>query len=267
MPIIIDSHAHVVKEYFAEDQHEVIARAFDSGVVQMVNPGVVMDDVDELLDLAKQYDQLYIALGLHPHEAKHWNDEMDSKLRTLARTEKVVAIGECGLDFFYENSDREAQKAALTAQIRIALALDKPIIIHCRDAWDEALSLLEQEGGGKLRGVFHCFTGGPDILPRIAELGFYISFSGIVTFPSAKLIQAAARIAPSDRILVETDCPFLAPQKMRGKRNEPSYVWHVAEKLAELRAVTVEEICQACCANTRLLFGLPVVDAKTLPAG
>jgi TatD DNase family protein len=259
VPVIIDSHAHVVREFFPEDQEQVIARAFESGVVQMVNPGVTLENIDELLELSRKYDELYVAVGLHPHEAKHWTSESEHLLRNSAQDAKVVGIGECGLDYYYNNSGREEQVAAFSAQIRIARALDKPVIVHCRDAWDDALSLLESEGGGEVRGVFHCFTGGPEVLPRINALGFYISFSGIVTYPNAKNIQAAAKEAPGDKILVETDCPFLAPQKMRGKRNEPSYVWHVAEKLAELRGQPLERIANDCCENTRALFKLPVV--------
>jgi TatD DNase family protein len=260
MPAIIDSHAHVVREYFPDDQEQVIARAFESGVVQMVNPGVVIENVPELLDLAQRYERLYIAVGLHPHEAKHWDADAEAAVREAAKNPKVVAIGECGLDFFYNNSERADQINAFRAQIRIARELGKPVIVHCRDAWEEAFDLLDAEsGGGQLRGVFHCFTGGPEVLPRISALDFFISFSGIVTYKNAKNIQDAAKEAPGNRILVETDCPFLAPQKMRGKRNEPSYVWHVAEKLAELRNQPLEEICKQCCDNTRELFKLPVV--------
>jgi TatD DNase family protein len=259
VPTIIDSHAHVVREFFAEDQHEVIARAFQSGVVQMVNPGVVLDNVEELHELSRQYANIYTAVGLHPHEAKSWNADAEARLRQAASQPKVVAIGECGLDFYYNNSEPNVQLDAFRAQVRIALELNKPVIVHCRDAWDEALNLLEEESDGSLRGVFHCFTGGPEVLPRIAALDFYISFSGIVTFPNAKPIQAAAKEAPINRILVETDCPFLAPQKVRGQRNEPAYVWHVAEKLAELRSQSLEHICENCCHNTRTLFGLPAV--------
>jgi len=257
VPTIIDSHAHVVREYFSDDQAAVIDRAFQSGVVQMINPGVVLDNLDELWELADKYANIYVAVGLHPHEAKSWNAEAEALLIEAASRSKVVGIGECGLDYYYNNSEPEAQRQAFRAQIRIARALDKPVIVHCRDAWDDALSLLESEGGGAVRGVFHCFTGGPEVLPRVAALNFYISFSGIVTYPNAKSIQAAAKLAPIDRILVETDCPFLAPQKVRGKKNEPAYVWHVAEKLAELRQQSLEYICENCCTNTRTLFRLP----------
>jgi TatD DNase family protein len=260
VPTIIDSHAHVVREYFPEDQAEVIARAFASGVVQMVNPGVVIDNVQELLDLSERYEHIYTAIGLHPHEAKHWNAAAETEMRKAAEHPKVVGIGECGLDFYYNNSKREDQLNAFRAQIRIAKELNKPIIIHCRDAWDEALTELERERSEQLRGVFHCFTGGPEVLPRIASLDFYVSFSGIVTFKKAEKIQEAARLAALDRILVETDSPFLAPQKMRGQRNEPAFVWHVAEKIAELRRQELEQICTACCRNTRRLFNLPDIS-------
>ncbi len=259
MRAIIDSHAHVVREYFPDDQDQVIARAFESGVVQMVNPGVVLGNIDELFELSRKYDRLYIALGLHPHEAKDWNASAEASLREAATQPKVVAIGECGLDFYYNHSEPDQQRHAFAAQIRIARELKKPIIVHCRDAWDEVMTLLETEGNGEIRGVFHCFTGGPQLLPRIAALDFYISFSGIVTFKNAKEIQAAAKEAPADRILVETDCPFLAPQQMRGKRNEPAYVWHVAEKVAELRNEELDALCARCVDNTRALFNLPAI--------
>jgi TatD DNase family protein len=248
-----------VREYFPEDQDQVIMRAFESGVVQMVNPGVVLSNLDELFELSRRYEQLYIAIGLHPHEAKDWNAAADETVRQAATDVKVVGIGECGLDFFYNHSDREAQLKAFSAQIRIARDMKKPIIVHCRDAWDDALGLLESEGGGEVKGVFHCFTGGPELLPRIAALDFYISFSGIVTFPKSHTIQEAAKQAPLNRILVETDCPYLAPQKVRGKRNEPAYVWHVAQKVSELRGQPMDLICDACCKNTRALFRLPTV--------
>lgn len=253
---IIDSHAHVVQEFYGDDQQEVIARSIASRVVQLINPAVTPDDIPELLSLAQRYPYIHVGAGMHPHEAKSWNRDAARLVRDAAAQEKVVAIGECGLDFYYNNSDREAQLQAFKEQIHIALEYEKPIIVHCRDAWDEALSLLETEGEGNVRGVFHCFTGGPEILPRIAKLDFYVSFSGIVTFGNAKDIQAAAKLVANDRFLVETDCPFLAPQKVRGKRNEPACVWFVAEKLAELRATTGDAICSDSVANTRRLFAL-----------
>lgn len=257
---IIDSHAHVVSEYFQDETDEVIQRAFDSNVVQLVNPGVVTKNIPELLEIAERYEQISVGVGIHPHDAKDWSDKEEQKILDAAKHKKVVAIGECGLDFYYNNSERDAQLYAFRQQIKIAKSLDKPVIVHCRDAWQEAFEILESEhDGGKLKGVFHCFTGGPDLMPRINALDFYVSFSGIVTFKNAKEIQEAAKLVANDRYLVETDCPFLAPQKMRGKRNEPSYVWMVAEKLAELRGIELDEVAGRATDNARALFKLPVV--------
>lgn len=259
-PKIIDSHAHVVSEYFQDETDEVIKRAFDSNVVQLVNPGVVTKNIPELLEIAEKYEQISVGVGIHPHDAKDWSDKEEQKIVDAASHKKVVAIGECGLDFYYNNSERDAQLHAFRQQIKIAKSLDKPVIVHCRDAWQEALDILESEHeGGKLKGVFHCFTGGPDLIPRISALDFYVSFSGIVTYKNAKEIQEAAKVVASDRFLVETDCPFLAPQKVRGKRNEPSYVWMVAEKLADLRGVELDDIAGRATDNARALFKLPVI--------
>jgi TatD DNase family protein len=258
---IIDSHAHVVSEFFGEDREAVIKRSFDNGVVQMVNPGVVLDNVDELKDIAERHANLFFATGLHPHEAKDWTDKCAEAIEEASAHPKAVGVGECGLDFFYNNSDHDSQRQAFKAQCRLAKRLNKPVIVHCRDAWQEAFDILKEEGAGNhadsLKGVFHCFTGAPEHLSAIAELGFYVSFSGIVTFPNAKALQEAAKLVPEDKILVETDCPFLAPQKVRGAKNEPQYVWYVAEKLAELRGSTVESIAQSAMVNTRKLFSLP----------
>ena len=203
---------------------------------------------------------LYAAVGVHPHEAKHWHAESESILLNAAKDPKVVAIGECGLDFFYNHSEAEKQKEVFATHVRIARELKMPIIVHCRDAWDECLDILEDHGQKKVKGVFHCFTGGPEIVPRIKELDFYVSFSGILTFKKSVEIQAAAPLIPEDRILVETDCPYLAPQKVRGKRNEPSFVWYTLEKLAELRATSSEATAKACVDNARELFALPAVN-------
>lgn len=255
---IVDSHCHVVKEYFADDQTEVMERAIDSGVRFFVNPGVSLADAPEVIELTRKYDHLFGGVGVHPHEAKTWNSESETLLRKFASEPKIVGIGECGLDYYYNLSEPETQREVFASQIRIACDLDLPIIVHCRDAWTECMDIIEEAGKGKVRGVFHCFTGGPELLTRIARLNFFISFSGIVTFKKSEQIQRAAELAPEDRILVETDCPYLAPQKVRGKKNEPSYVWMVAEKVAELRNKSVEEIAEKCLTNAISLFRLPV---------
>jgi TatD DNase family protein len=256
---IIDSHAHLTWESFEADQKDVIQRAFDKNVVQMVQAGVDLKTIPEAKKLAEEYERIFIGVGVHPHEAKYWNAEADREIREAAAHPKCVAIGECGLDYHYNFSEKDQQTSAFRAQVRIARDLQKPLIIHTREAWDETFEILQSEGGGEVRGVFHCFTGGPEVLPQIEELDFYVSFSGIVTFNKAKEIQAAAPLVRSERLLVETDCPYLAPVPHRGKRNEPSYVWFVAQKIADLRNDSLDNIAVQTAQNARRLFGLPAI--------
>lgn len=258
---IIDSHAHLDWESFKEDQEQVIERAFASGVVQIVTAGVYLKSIPEMLALADRYERIYCGVGLHPHEAKDWDDAASAaEVREAAKHRKVVAIGECGLDFHYNHSEPEVQTRVFVEQVELARELRKPLIIHTREAWPETFDIIKRHGRGEVRGVFHCFTGGPEVVPEIREIDFYVSFSGIVTFPKSLDIQAAAKLIPPDRIMVETDCPYLAPQGMRGKRNEPSYVWLVAAKLADLRGASKEEIAAQTAENARRLFGLPAVE-------
>lgn len=259
---IIDSHAHLAWESYAADQKAVIERAFQAGVVQIVHAGVDMTTVSEMIALAEEYPQIFLGFGLHPHEAKFWSRETEATLRSALEHPRAVAVGECGLDYYYNHSDRQSQLKAFRAQVSLARELGKPLIVHSRDAWDDTFAVLEDQGGHRTGGVFHCFTGGPDVLPKVKSLDFYVSFSGIVTFKNAGDIQQAARLVREDRILVETDCPFLAPQPVRGKRNEPAYVWMVAEKVAELRGVSLEQVARVTTDNARRLFGLPVIAAS-----
>jgi TatD DNase family protein len=256
---IIDSHAHLTWESYKEDQKEVIARALEQKVVQMVQAGVDIETIPEMIKLAETYEQIFIGVGLHPHDAKLWSEQAKNILRVATLHPKTVAVGECGLDFHYNHSDRASQIYAFRSQVQLAVDMKKPLIIHTREAWDDTFAILEELNADQVGGVFHCFTGGPEHLPRIKQLDFYISFSGIVTFAKSQDIQAAAKLAPSDRILVETDCPYLTPHPHRGKRNEPAYVWLVAEKLAELRQTTKDEVARLTSENARRLFGLPQV--------
>jgi TatD DNase family protein len=263
MKAIIDSHAHLAWDSYAEDQKEVIERAFHSGVVQIVHAGVDLTSIPEMISLADQYSEIFLGFGLHPHEAKLWNNEAECALRKALAHPKAVAIGECGLDYYYNHSDRQSQLTAFASQVRMARELSKPLIVHSRDAWEDTFAILNEEGGGQVQGVFHCFTGGPEVLPAIEDLDFYVSFSGIVTFKKAANIQAAAPLVKGNRLLVETDCPYLAPQSVRGKRNEPAYVWMVAEKLGELRGASVDAIAQITTDNARRLFGLPIPTTQS----
>lgn len=254
---IIDSHAHLDWESFKEDRDAVIQRAFDAGVAQIVQAGVYLHTIPEAIALADQFERIYIGIGLHPHEAKFWTEESAGLLREAAKHPKVVGIGECGLDFHYNHSERDVQLEVFAAQVDIARELSKPLIIHTREAWEDTFRILNDHGKGQVRGVFHCFTGGPEVIPEIKRLDFYVSFSGIVTFPKATDIQAAAPLVADDRILVETDSPYLSPQGLRGKRNEPANVWVVANKVAELRKISKEAIAKQTSENARRLFNLP----------
>lgn len=257
MATIVDSHAHLGWDSFKEDRDEVIERAFASKISQIVQAGVDFKSLPECLEIAEQYPQIWNGVGLHPHEACHWTKDSADIIRDAFTKKSVVAIGECGLDFYYNHSERETQIGVFREQVRLARDLEKPLIIHTRDAWDDTFAILKEEGKGKIRGVFHCFTGGPAQMPEIEKLDFYVSFSGILTFKSAKDIQAAAPLVTAKRIMVETDSPYLAPEGKRGKRNEPSFVWITAEKLANLRSTSVDEIADTTSRNARELFGLP----------
>jgi TatD DNase family protein len=256
---IVDSHAHLVKEFFAEDQKLIIANMKAANVRQIINPGIDLKTIPELIELADNNDNIYLGIGLHPHQANEWDEFSVKTIENYINHPKVVAIGECGLDFYYNNSPKEAQIFALKEQLRLARQFSKPVIIHCRDAWNELFEILA-ENTEPIRGVLHCFTGNTEVISRLNQLGrhvdFYVSFSGILTFPKAQDIQAAAKIVDDNKLLVETDCPFLAPLPVRGKRNEPAYVWYTAEKLAELRNQSLATIAALCTTNAQKLFGL-----------
>jgi TatD DNase family protein len=196
---------------------------------------------------------------VHPHEARLADEKTYDELRGLAKDGRIVAIGEIGLDFHYDHSPREVQREVFRRQVRLAREVGRPVIIHTREADEETAALLEEEGAREAGGVIHCFTGGSELARRALGLGFYISFSGIVAFPRAEGIQEVARTVPGDRLLIETDAPFLAPPPHRGKRNEPAFVLEVARRVAALRGVSVEEVGRLSSANFRRLFGLPEV--------
>ncbi len=257
MSTIVDSHAHLTWDSFQDDQSAVIARALEKGVCQIVNAGVNLVTIEQTVELTESYEQIYTAVGLHPHEARHWDAGSRRRLMEAAGHAKVVAIGECGLDYYYNYSERGDQVKAFQEQIKIARELMKPLIIHTRDAWEDTFATLEEQDARSAGGVFHCFSGSPQEVERAQDLGFFISFSGIVTFKNAIGVQEAAARVRDDRLLVETDCPYLAPHPMRGKRNEPAFVWLVAEKLAEIRGTSMDHTAAITSENARQLFKLP----------
>jgi TatD DNase family protein len=252
---LVDSHCHIDMPQFDADRTEVVARAREAGVEAMLLVGGVDEEAGHRRALRVATDLGYPAsAGVHPHEARLWTAEIEDELRGLARDKRIVAIGEIGLDFHYDHSPREAQRDAFRRQVRLARDVGLPVIIHTREADGETADLLEQEGAQETGGVIHCFTGGHELARRALALGFYVSFSGILAFPRAEVIQEVARTVPLDRLLVETDAPFLAPPPHRGKRNEPAFVVEVARKVAALRGIPLEEVGRASLANFHRLF-------------
>jgi TatD DNase family protein len=253
--VIADSHTHIDMEKFDGDRGETIARAKEAGVVDMLV--IAQADSGDGLEggvVKAEAHSLPASAGLHPHEAPLWNDALLDQMRGLAREGRIKAIGETGLDFFYDHSPRERQAETFRAQIRLAREVGLPVIVHSREADAETVAILEEEKAGECGGVIHCFTGGEELAKRALALGFYLSFSGIMTFPKSAGIQEVARQAPRDRILVETDAPFLAPPPHRGKRNEPLFVVEVAKKLALVRGESLEDVGAYTLANFRRLF-------------
>lgn len=265
--MLVDSHAHLEGERFDADRAEVIARARDAGVETMLTVGQIgerWDAMEASLALAEAHPFLVTSVGLHPHDARFFDDTVGARMLELSRHPKVVAWGECGLDFYYDNSPRDAQEQAFRAQLRLAREAGLPVIVHSRDAAAETLAIIRDElAGYETGGVFHCFSYDLDVARQALELGFLVSFSGIVTFKSAEGIREAARELPLDAILVETDCPFLAPVPHRGKRNEPAFVREVAAEIARLRGAPFEEIARATSSNFERLFQPPALTTKS----
>ena len=253
---LIDSHCHLDSEQFADDRQAVIDRALAAGVEQMlaIGSGDGPPDLESGIRLADQYPFIVASIGVHPHDAAKATEETFIRLRELTRHPNVVAVGEIGLDYHYDHSPREVQRQVFIEQLRIAHEGHKPIIIHTREAWPDTLALLRAHwSASPYGGIIHCFSEGPREAEQALELGFHISFAGIVTFPKSTEIQAAARLVPADRLLIETDAPFLAPVPKRGKRNEPAFIVETARRIAELRGVALEEIAETTANNFRQL--------------
>jgi TatD DNase family protein len=256
---LIDSHCHIDNQQFDADREAVIERALAAGVEHMVaiGTGEGPPDLEAGIRLAERYPAFYATIGVHPHDAGKASKDTYEHLGELLTHPKVVALGEIGLDYHYDFSPREVQRDVFVEQMRIASDARKPIVIHTREAWEDTLALLREHWEPtRLGGIMHCFSGGPPEAKQALALGFHLSFGGILTFPKALELQEAARQAPADRILIETDAPYLAPVPKRGKRNEPAYVVETARKLAELRGETVETIAATTSTNfRRLCFG------------
>jgi TatD DNase family protein len=256
---VVDSHCHIDMPQFDADRDEVVARAREAGVLEMLVVGGVDEEASHrrALKVAESF-ALPATAGLHPHEARLGDETVYGELRGLAREGRIVAIGEIGLDFHYDHSPREAQREAFRRQVRLARDVGLPIVVHTREADAETIEILEGEEAAETGGVIHCFTGGLELARRALALGFYVSFSGVVAFPRSEVIQQVARETPEDRLLVETDAPYLAPPPHRGKRNEPAFVVDVARRVAELRGTPPDALGRAVCVNYSRLFRRPV---------
>ncbi|MBI3589780.1 MAG: TatD family hydrolase [Candidatus Melainabacteria bacterium] len=251
----IDSHSHLILEPFNNDRDTVIQEAFSNGITHIVQSCDNLEEVERNLILTKKYKNLYSSVGIHPHEAKLWQAVTKDTIIKYTKEETVIAIGETGLDFYYNYSSKEEQLLAFKEQIKIAKEVSLPLIIHCRDAFKEALEMLKEEKP-ECAGVFHCYTGDLQTAREAIKLGFYISWSGILTFNNATKLKEAAREISLTNSLIETDCPFLTPIPHRGKRNEPKYVRFVAEELAKIHNVSVDEVGEITSKNTKKLFGI-----------
>ena len=255
----VDAHCHLQLElgetrFDADDADAQVKRAREAGIEWMVCVGTGLETSQQATDLAARYDDVYATVGLHPHDASELEKEWDG-LVALASGERCVAIGEAGFDLHYEHSPRDEQEVAFRRQIQLAKQVNRPLMIHSRNAWDDTFRLLDEEGVPE-RTIFHCFTGGPDEARLALDRDCYLSFSGIVSFKTADDIRAAAALAPADRMLVETDSPYLAPVPHRGKPNEPAFVPLVGAALAAARGVDVSEIAEVTRANSARVFGV-----------
>lgn len=249
---LTDSHCHLDDRQFEQDRERVIERALQAGVRRMlaIGTGDGPPDLEAAIRLAERYPPILASVGIHPHDAAKAAPSDFDHLRALVRHPKVVAVGEIGLDYHYDFSPRERQREVFLEQLRLAAEFGKPVIIHTREAWEDTMAVLEQHARpANLKGVMHCFSGGPEEARRALNLGFFLSFAGVITFPKAVRVREAARSAPLERLLVETDAPYLAPVPYRGKRNEPAWVVETARRLAELRGEPLERLAAETSRN------------------
>jgi len=254
--MLIDSHAHLDDRRFNKDRDKLIKSLKQNDISLVINIGADVSTSIKSVKLAEKYENIYAAVGVHPHSAKEMDDSTIEVLRAFAKRDKVVAIGEIGLDFHYDNSPRDVQRKRFIEQIGLAKELDLPIVVHSRDADQETFDILKEEADEKLRGVLHCYSGSAEMAKEYIDLGFYISLAGPVTFKNARKPKEVAKSVPIDKLLIETDAPYLTPEPHRGKRNEPIYVRHVASMIAELRDMSFEDVGRITSENTKRLFNI-----------
>lgn len=254
--MLFDTHVHLNAEQFNEDLQEVIDRAIAEGVTNMVVVGFDKITIEKAIELAEKYEFIHASVGWHPVDAIDMTPEHLEWLRELAGHPKVVALGEMGLDYYWDKSPKDVQKEVFRKQIRLAKEVKLPIIIHNRDATADIVEILKEENAGEVGGIMHCYSGSVETAIECIDMNFYISLGGPVTFKNAKKPKEVAESIPLERLLIETDCPYLTPHPYRGKRNEPAYVKLVAEEIAGLRGLSLEEVADATAKNAKKLFGI-----------
>lgn len=254
--MLIDSHVHLDDSQFDEDREAVIESLRENKLELVINVGADMESSKRAVELAKKYEMIYAAVGVHPHDAKAIDEDTIEALRELSKAPKVIAIGEIGLDYHYDNSPREMQKKWFRRQIKLAKELDLPIIVHDREATKDTLDIITEEQDGTLRGVIHCFSSSREVAEEYIKLGFFISLGGPVTFKNAKTPKMVAESIPLSSLLIETDSPYLTPTPFRGKRNDPTKVRYVAETIANLKEISYERLVEETNKNTKKLFDI-----------
>lgn len=254
--MIFESHAHYDDERFAQDREAVLKKVRDAGVGCIINAASNMNSSRVSLELAKKYETIYTSVGVHPHDVQTLKEKDLEVLLAMTAYDKVLAIGEIGLDYYYDNAPREIQKLWFREQLKLAVDLDMPVIIHSRDAAKDTFDILYENNAHSVGGVIHCFSGSVEMAKKYIDLGYYIGIGGVVTFKNAKKTVNVVEAIPLDRILVETDSPYLAPIPYRGKRNDSSYLPEIIAKIAEIKGITAEEVEKATWENGKRLFGL-----------
>ena len=252
--MLIDSHAHLDDERFDRDRERLIESLKENGIDLVINPGDDLQSSIKAVALAEKYENIYAAVGVHPHAAKEMDDATIGILKSFTNREKVIAIGEIGLDYYYDNSPRDIQRQRFIEQLNLAKEVDLPVIIHSRSAAGETFEILKEAQDGNLEGVLHCYSGSVEMAIEYIKLGFYISIAGPITFKNSKVAKEVAKAVPLDKLLIETDSPYLTPEPYRGKRNEPIYVRYVAGTIAEAKGLSFEEIAKATAENAKKLF-------------
>lgn len=254
----VDSHAHLDFENFNQDRDAVIKNAKLANIAAIINIGINLETIRKSIELAESYDFIYATAGVHPHDANEMRSDQWDEFAELLKHPKIVAIGEIGLDYYRDYSPHDVQKEVLHRQLELAVEHDLPVVIHTRNAWQDVLPIFTEQYRGKLSGVFHCFSGMEAEAKAVLDAGYHVSFTGVVTFKNATALRVAANYVPLDRLLLETDCPFMAPEPFRGKRCEPAHVPHTARKIAEARKIDLAELASGTNKNVENLFRIEI---------